>query len=184
MRKIINGKRYDTNTAVPCGIYTCGSRDVEHSYSEVLYQKRTGEFFLYGEGGSQSPYAKEATINYWKGGERITPLSEKEAQEWVRKHLTDEEYKRIFSVVDEPESGRKIVSFSLGRNAIAKVTELARSSGLSRSQIVEDLITNAYEERKGRIRHSRGKIDEPVFRTKSNNSAGWERTPSRDLDHG
>lgn len=154
MRKIINGKRYDTNTAVPCGIYTCGSRGDEHSYSKVLYQilyqKRTGEFFLYGEGGSQSPYAKEATINHWKGGERITPLSEKEAQEWASNYLTNEEYERIFSVIDEPESGRKIVSFSLGRNAIAKVTELARSSGLSRSQIVEDLITNAYEERKRR----------------------------------
>ena len=55
MKKIINGKLYDTETAKLIGrsYHGEGPRDFRH-YSEELYRKRTGEYFLYGEGGPMS----------------------------------------------------------------------------------------------------------------------------------
>ena len=146
MKTVISGKRYDTDTAVVCGIY--GDRKDSDHYIETLYQKRTGEFFIHGEGGPDSKYREAVTLNEWRSGEKITPLTEGDAKEWAKNYLTADEYKRIFEIVDKPEICRKHCTFSLTGNTIAKLTELARSSGLSRSQIVADLINDAYEERK------------------------------------
>ena len=147
MKKVINGKRYDTETATECGSmsYGEGTRDFRH-YSETLYQKRTGEFFLYGEGGPMSQYAEETALNQWSGGEKITPLTEAEARQWAEKNLDGDDYEKIFSV-EEPEEGAKICSFSLDGESISKLTQLSRASGLSRSKIICDLIAKAYQER-------------------------------------
>ena len=60
MKKIINGKKYDTATAHECGTWSnAGSwRDFSH-IEETLYRKRTGEFFLFGEGGPMTRFEKE-----------------------------------------------------------------------------------------------------------------------------
>ena len=61
MRKIINKKMYNTNTAVE--IASC-SNDASTSdfdyYEETLYKKKTGEFFLYGEEMQQANIADHA----------------------------------------------------------------------------------------------------------------------------
>ena len=49
---------------------------------------------------------------------------------------------------DDSDVSRKLCSFSLAPSVIKKLAELSHSSGLSRSQIVADLINDAYEERK------------------------------------
>ena len=51
MKKIINGKVYDTEKAKQVAYYSsAGSwRDFQH-YEETLYLKKTGEYFLFGEG--------------------------------------------------------------------------------------------------------------------------------------
>ena len=66
MKKIINGKLYDTDTAkeMGTGCASCSPRDF-HYYSETLYRKRTGEYFLYGEGGPASRYAERVDNNMW-----------------------------------------------------------------------------------------------------------------------
>ncbi len=55
MKKVINGKAYDTEKAKPVAHWkNWGSwRDFEH-IEETLYRKRTGEFFLLGEGGPKT----------------------------------------------------------------------------------------------------------------------------------
>lgn len=142
MKKIINGKRYDTETAQFCGSREYGNHgDFDHIY-EALYQKRTGEFFLYGEGGARSKYAEEISMNSWSGGEAITPLSDDEAKEWAEAYLDGEDYEKIFTV-EEPEEGKKIQSFSLSGDVIAKLTQLSREHKMSRSQIIEDLVRAA-----------------------------------------
>lgn len=141
MKKIIKGKRYDTETATLCGSmsYGQGPRDFKH-FSEELYQKRTGEFFLYCEGGPASQYAQEISINQWSGGELIRPLTLDEAKKWAENNLDGEEYEKIFTVEEEPEPGKKIQSFSLDGETIAALTRLSREHNLSRSQIIEDLV--------------------------------------------
>lgn len=58
MKKIINGKVYDTETAKILGTWSSPVFVTDFSYyTETLHQKRTGEFFLFGEGGPMSKYA-------------------------------------------------------------------------------------------------------------------------------
>jgi hypothetical protein len=101
MKKIINGKRYDTATAKKIGDASHGSnRDFRYWY-EALYQKKTGEFFLYGEGGPSSKYSRSTGQNEWSGGEEINPLTLAEAQEWGEKYLDADEYEEVFGKAEE-----------------------------------------------------------------------------------
>lgn len=101
MKKIINGKVYDTDTARDMGGDSYSNRGDFSYWSETLYQKRTGEFFLYGEGGPMSRYAETVGQNEWSGGEKIIPLSLAKAREWAEEHLTADEYEAAFGLPDE-----------------------------------------------------------------------------------
>ena len=51
MKRIIEGKMYNTDTATCIGSYEYSNlRDYRYLYEE-LYQKKNGKFFLSGEGG-------------------------------------------------------------------------------------------------------------------------------------
>lgn len=102
MKKIINGKKYDTETAreIGCDGNNLSRRDFKW-WTEVLYQKRTGEFFLYGEGGPASRYAVSADGHGWDSGKQIIPLSEDKARNWAEEHLDADEYEKIFGEVSE-----------------------------------------------------------------------------------
>jgi len=101
MKKIINGKLYDTSTAtlISSAEYSYPG-DFSH-WREELYRKKTGEFFLYGKGGPMSKYSRKIGQNEWSGGEKIHPLTLREAQEWAEEHLDAEEYEQVFGVVEE-----------------------------------------------------------------------------------
>jgi len=101
MKKIINGKKYDTETAKILG--SAGySYPGDFSYwQETLYRKKTGEFFVHGIGGPLSKYARSIGLNEWTGGEEIIPLSPKEAQKWAEENLEAEEFEKVFGEVEE-----------------------------------------------------------------------------------
>lgn len=101
MKKIINGKRYDTGTAKFIGEASHSNRTDFAYWSEELYQKRTGEFFIYGEGGPASKYSRSTGQNQWSGGEKIIPLTIKEAKEWAEKYLDADEYEILFEVEED-----------------------------------------------------------------------------------
>ena len=104
MKKIINGKRYNTDTATLIGSTGHGYPGDFEYWAEELYLKKTGEFFLYGEGGPMSKYSRRIGDNEWSGGEEIRPLSLKEAQEWAEEHLNAEEYEQVFGKIEENKS--------------------------------------------------------------------------------
>lgn len=55
MKKIINGKMYNTETATELGNFWNGlSTNDFRNLSETLYRKKNGEFFLYGQGGAMT----------------------------------------------------------------------------------------------------------------------------------
>ena len=104
MKKIINGKRYNTDTATLIGSTGYGyPGDLEY-WTEELYRKKTGEFFLYAEGGPMSKYSRKIRENEWSGGEEIRPLSLKEAQEWAEIYLNADEYEQVFERIEEDKS--------------------------------------------------------------------------------
>ena len=101
MKSIINGKEYDTSKAELIGEWDNGLSygDFAHC-SEKLYRKRTGEFFLYGEGGPGSEYATTYG-NRWRHGDTIIPFSEDAARAWCEINLNADKYEAIFGAVDD-----------------------------------------------------------------------------------
>lgn len=101
MRQIINGRMYNTATSKLVGRYDnkLGRNDFGY-VREELYKKRNGEYFIYGEGGAASRYAVSAGQNCWCGGEKIIPLTEKEARDWTENFLDVDDYIKEFG---EPE---------------------------------------------------------------------------------
>ena len=102
MKKIINGKRYDTETAAKLAIDYSEKSKTDFSYwQETLYQKKTGEYFLHGEGGPMTKYSVWIGENTFCGGEKIIPLTLDQARAWGENHMTVDEYTDIFGQITE-----------------------------------------------------------------------------------
>jgi hypothetical protein len=140
MKKIIKNKAYDTETAKELGSWSNMADYGNFSqFSETLYRKKTGEFFLYGKGGPMTKYAVAEGSNSWRGGSRIMPLSFQEAREWAEEHLSGEEYEAIFGEVVEDDS-RVQVCYSLSAAAVETIKRRAAELGISASAYVESLV--------------------------------------------
>ena len=97
MKKIINRKLYDTETATFIGADSYGfPRDFRY-WHEELYMNNSGEFFVYGEGGPLSEYAVSVGSNETSGSEKIRLLSKDEAIEWGENHLDPDIFLEYFS---------------------------------------------------------------------------------------
>lgn len=91
MKRIINGKRYDTSTAEQVGEYCNGFRLHDwHWLEEKLYRTPKGAYFLHGEGGGLSEYRSGARGTGWTNGQALIPMTDDEAMRWLEEHgLTD-----------------------------------------------------------------------------------------------
>ena len=140
MKKIINGKAYDTTTAKEMAMYSSpgSSRDFNH-YTETLYLKKTGEYFLHGVGGPATRYAETIGQNQWSGGERVIPMSYQAAREWAEKHLDGDEYEAIFGAVVEEEGRER----SPGRYPArcCRLRREAQETGVTVGALVESKLT-------------------------------------------
>ena len=101
MRKIINGRLYDTDTASKVGEYSYGYVGNFNYFCEALYCKRTGEYFIYGVGGAMSKYAESCGQNQWQGGSSIIPIGQDYARIWAENHLDADEYVAEFGMPEE-----------------------------------------------------------------------------------
>lgn len=101
MKKIINGKMYNTETAEFIGEDSYSNLRDFNYYADSLYRKKNGEFFLVGEGGPNSKYSREVGTNEWSGThDNVILLSQKEAEEWIETHCSADIYISLFG---EPE---------------------------------------------------------------------------------
>lgn len=143
MKKIINGKVYSTETAKKVASwYSSYARNDFHYYEEELYQKKTGEFFLHGEGNAASPYSRSCGQNEWCGGEKIVPLTFAEAQEWAERKLDADEYCEIFGEPDE-DSEDVALNLIISAAASAKLKKAAAQNGISLRAQLERWILEA-----------------------------------------
>lgn len=141
MKKIIEGKLYDTDTAKKVGFYAnAGSwRDFNHM-EETLYKKRTGEFFLFGEGGPATKYAKSCGQNSWSSGEEIIPLSAAKAREWAEENLDADDYAKIFGMPEEGSGEKDTLCVQLPADLVARIRAGAAEAGTSLTAHVETLL--------------------------------------------
>lgn len=76
MKKIICKKEYDTATATVVKKVTFGEFGQPDGYEETLYQTPEGLFFVYVNGGEDSPHPAED----------ISRMSKAKADEWLKAH--------------------------------------------------------------------------------------------------
>lgn len=140
MKRIIKGKVYDTATAKELGWYEniADSRNFSH-FSETLYRKRTGEFFLYGKGGPSTKYSQRVDQNCWSGGEDIIPISAENARVWAEEHLDADDYEKIFGAVDE-DAEDILLTFKTPAALDRKLQDKATALGISKSELLRQLI--------------------------------------------
>jgi len=140
MKKIINRKLYDTDTAQEIGAWGNGYYGNDfNSMSETLYRKRTGEYFLHGSGGPRTQYATREG-NMWGWGEQITPLSFDEARDWAEEHLTADEYAEAFGMPDEGDDSKTVLTITLPATKAATIRQAAEKAGMSLSAYIDSII--------------------------------------------
>ena len=100
MKKIINVRKYDSVTAYHFGFCFEGQLVYFEYFTEDLYLKKTGEFFLLGDGGPRSPYTRDDD-GFTAGDCCIIPFTEKQAKKWVEEYCSVETYEKLFGEVEE-----------------------------------------------------------------------------------
>ena len=102
MRKVIEGKLYNTETAEMVADDSYSNYGDLQYWSEEIYRTQKGNWFLAGEGGAMSKYAQAIGQNEVGGGSAIIPLTEGEALAWLEDHACDPEaYEEYFTGILE-----------------------------------------------------------------------------------
>lgn len=76
MQKTICKVVYDTEAAELIHKYTFGNYGDPAGYEEILFQMPGGQYFVYGNGGAESPYAEE----------KISRLAKAKVEAWIEEH--------------------------------------------------------------------------------------------------
>ncbi len=133
MKKIINGRRYDTQTAKLVGYTSYSTPGSLDYWREDLYVKRTGEYFIHGQGGPMSKYLERIGENEWSYGHEIRPISLDRAKAWAEKYLDADIYEEIFGQVLEDK-----VQVSTWIEEKVKVeADMLKGKGYTQSDIFE-----------------------------------------------
>lgn len=97
MVKVINGKRYNTDTAEE--IYCHGNgrsyRDFGYRY-KTLYRTKSGAWFLHHEGGAMTDMATRCGNSY-SGGADIEAISEDDAYKFLEAHSDSDKAAKAIS---------------------------------------------------------------------------------------
>ena len=118
MKKVIKNKVYDTETAKKYSSYKY----------DTLYQKKTGEFFIY---NSKS--------------DTITPLNYEDAEKWGCRYMKIEDFSKVFGETAE-NAEKKIISLSIRKDTREKLKKAAAIKGMTVSQYIEELVNNVSEQ--------------------------------------
>jgi hypothetical protein len=89
MKRVIEGKTYNTETATLIGEASYGYSGDFNAWDETLYRTPKGAFFLVGSGGARTRWRERVSQNTWCGGEGMQALSAAEALEWCELHDVD-----------------------------------------------------------------------------------------------
>jgi hypothetical protein len=96
MIKIIDGKRYNTETAELIFKWTNGMVGSFKYREKELYRTKNGNWFLYHYGGPMTDMAIPTGLNEWSGSEDIEPVDENEVFDFLQKYNGYEALEKYF----------------------------------------------------------------------------------------
>lgn len=142
MKKIIQGRVYDTSTAHMVGEASgVPFQDRMRRFREALYKKRTGEYFLAGSGGPLSqwavPYSPEGGLAEGSG---IRPLTWEQARDWGERYMSPEAYVAEFGDADEAGEGQVVISVRVKAASKAALDREAARTGRTKGAILDELL--------------------------------------------
>jgi hypothetical protein len=148
MRKIINGRTYNTATSKRIGAWDNGHFTNAFEYcSEDLYKNTKGAYFLHGVGGAMSKYCCRQGDST-SGGSDIVPLTSEEAQAWAEERLSPDEYTAEFGTPDEAAPSdlttRERVNLTLDADIMANLRKLSTATGVPMARMVDRAILAMY----------------------------------------
>lgn len=89
MKRVINCKLYDTEAAEQIAQYAPNTDRGDFNFlMETLYRTEDGEYFLHGEGGPKTKYAKRRNGGR-AGSKEIKPLTDEQALDWCENRSID-----------------------------------------------------------------------------------------------
>ena len=142
MKKIIEGRKYDTDTAEEIATAKHGYKNEFSYYEETLYCKRTGEYFLYGYGHGDSKYA-ERGFGGWGPGEGIMPMTYEQARQWAERNLEADEYEREFGEVPESDGEDVVLSVRVSPATRDILRRLSKKAGRSQGDLLDEIVARA-----------------------------------------
>jgi hypothetical protein len=88
MKKIINGRRYDTEAKHTREIARAdwGYAGDFDAYNEGLFRTSHGNWFVAGEGGPNTKYCRPAEGGGYGGGPGLFELTPEQAMDWLEHH--------------------------------------------------------------------------------------------------
>lgn len=101
MKKIIDGKTYNTETATRIGNRSSSYPGDFRYVDEDLYITKKGTFFLAGEGGAMSKYSTSYGDNSWGGSDGMEVLSKAAALEWCERYDIDSDVIEQYFEIEE-----------------------------------------------------------------------------------
>jgi len=102
MKKIIDGKSYNTDTATRIGHWWNGLSRSDFRYlEEELFLTKKGAWFIAGYGGAMTGWGESCDGNARCGGDGIKVLTEIEARQWCETHDIDADIIEKHFMVDE-----------------------------------------------------------------------------------
>lgn len=138
MKKYINKKKYDTDTAKKLGEVSRGAYGSLEYEEESLYLTKSGNYFLYAWGGANSKYAEETSKNSWSGGSMIQPLSLSAAQNWAEKNLSGDVYESIFGEQEDEEGAKETLIAYVSPSCKRTLNTIKQETGKTLGQIIEE----------------------------------------------
>lgn len=91
MKKVIDGLKYDTETATEVYRETSGFPGDFRYRERVLYLSRNGRWFMYHRGGAMTDMGVSAGDNSLAGSENIEPISDSEAYDFLERNSSEPE---------------------------------------------------------------------------------------------
>ncbi|UDM84092.1 hypothetical protein [Vagococcus fluvialis] len=97
MKKVINGRTYNTKTSLEIASYY--NQKIGHDVlEETLYLTKKGDYFLYYYGGGLTKYAISVANNQISESKGIKVLTEKQAKNFIEKYR-DNDYFVIYKEI-------------------------------------------------------------------------------------